>query len=134
MFCLLSLPSTFPDDVLLPFHMTRFSFFYLLEGWDIADVELGNHSLKLNGRRTLLGRAKGAGAPVLSGGHSGQSISKGCASVCPNSGINIGIAAASVSCCSSSLCNISGATSVKVSYSVLAMAILASFFYIRAGL
>ncbi|XP_065442410.1 lymphocyte antigen 6E-like isoform X1 [Chrysemys picta bellii] len=68
------------------------------------------------------------------GGHSGQSISKGCASVCPNSGINIGIAAASVSCCSSSLCNISGATSVKVSYSVLAMAILASFVYIRAGL
>ncbi|XP_030409771.1 lymphocyte antigen 6E-like [Gopherus evgoodei] len=68
------------------------------------------------------------------GGHSGQSISKGCASVCPSGGINIGIAATSVSCCSSFLCNISGATSVKVSYSVLAMAILASFVYIRAGL
>ncbi|XP_053875316.1 lymphocyte antigen 6E-like [Malaclemys terrapin pileata] len=68
------------------------------------------------------------------GGHSKQSISKGCASICPSGGINIGIAAASVSCCSSFLCNISGATSVKVSYSVLAMAILASFVYIRAGL
>ncbi|CAM5088280.1 unnamed protein product [Eretmochelys imbricata] len=39
------------------------------------------------------------------GGHSGQSISKGCSSVCPS-----------------------------VSYSVLAVAILASFVYIRAGL
>ncbi|XP_027687417.2 lymphocyte antigen 6E-like [Chelonia mydas] len=68
------------------------------------------------------------------GGHSGQSISKGCVSVCPSFGINIGILAASVSCCSSFLCNISGASSVKVSYSVLAMAILASFIYIRAGL
>ncbi|KAG6921923.1 lymphocyte antigen 6E-like, partial [Chelydra serpentina] len=68
------------------------------------------------------------------GGHSGQSISKGCAAVCPSVGINIGILAASVSCCSSFLCNISGASSVKVSYSVLAMAILASFIYIRAGL
>ncbi|XP_065442413.1 lymphocyte antigen 6E-like [Chrysemys picta bellii] len=68
------------------------------------------------------------------GGHSGQSISKGCASICPSVGINIGILATSVSCCSSSLCNISGASSVKVSYSVLAMAILASFVYIRAGL
>ncbi|XP_039383350.1 lymphocyte antigen 6E-like [Mauremys reevesii] len=68
------------------------------------------------------------------GGHSGQSISKGCSSICPSVGINIGILAASVSCCSSFLCNISGATSVKVSYSVLAMAILASFVCIRAGL
>ncbi|XP_039377607.1 lymphocyte antigen 6E-like [Mauremys reevesii] len=68
------------------------------------------------------------------GGHSGQSISKGCASVCPSGGVNIGIAAASVSCCSSILCNTSGASSVKVSYSLLAMAILASFVYIRAGL
>ncbi|XP_053874080.1 lymphocyte antigen 6E-like [Malaclemys terrapin pileata] len=68
------------------------------------------------------------------GGHSGQSINKGCASVCPSGGINIGIAAASVSCCSSFLCNTSGATSVKVSYSVLAMAMLASFVYIKAGL
>uniref|UniRef100_A0A674IVP4 UPAR/Ly6 domain-containing protein n=1 Tax=Terrapene triunguis TaxID=2587831 RepID=A0A674IVP4_9SAUR len=72
-----------------------------------------------------------------SGGNSGQSISKGCASVCPSSGVNIGIAAASVSCCSSFLCKWGqqrGASSVKVSYSVLAMAILASFVYIRAGL
>ncbi|XP_065254993.1 lymphocyte antigen 6E-like [Emys orbicularis] len=68
------------------------------------------------------------------GGHSGQSITKGCASVCPSGGMNIGIAAASVSCCSSFLCNTSGASHVKVSYSVLATAIMASFVYIRAGL
>uniref|UniRef100_A0A8C8RGV6 UPAR/Ly6 domain-containing protein n=1 Tax=Pelusios castaneus TaxID=367368 RepID=A0A8C8RGV6_9SAUR len=61
------------------------------------------------------------------GQSSGQSISKGCSSVCPSAGINIGIAAASVSCCSSSLCNISGASSVRVSYSVMAIAILTSF-------
>ncbi|XP_074841698.1 lymphocyte antigen 6E-like [Carettochelys insculpta] len=68
------------------------------------------------------------------GARSGQSISKGCASVCPNAGINLGILAASVSCCNSFLCNISGASSVKVSYSVLAMAVLASLVYIRAAL
>uniref|UniRef100_A0A8C5F063 UPAR/Ly6 domain-containing protein n=1 Tax=Gopherus evgoodei TaxID=1825980 RepID=A0A8C5F063_9SAUR len=67
-------------------------------------------------------------------GKFGHSISKGCASVCPSGGINIGIASASVFCCSSFLCNTSGASSVKVTYLVLAMAILATFIYIRAGL
>uniref|UniRef100_A0A452H3Z6 UPAR/Ly6 domain-containing protein n=1 Tax=Gopherus agassizii TaxID=38772 RepID=A0A452H3Z6_9SAUR len=67
-------------------------------------------------------------------GSRNESISKGCASVCPSSGINIGIASASVFCCSSFLCNTSGASSVKVTYLVLAMAILATFIYIRAGL
>uniref|UniRef100_A0A8C0GT33 UPAR/Ly6 domain-containing protein n=1 Tax=Chelonoidis abingdonii TaxID=106734 RepID=A0A8C0GT33_CHEAB len=62
------------------------------------------------------------------------SISKGCASVCPSGEINIGTASASVFCCSSFLCNTSGASSVKVTYLVLAMAILATFIYIRAGL
>ncbi|XP_044864170.1 lymphocyte antigen 6E-like [Mauremys mutica] len=58
------------------------------------------------------------------GGHSGQSISKQCSVHCPGG----------VSCCSFSFCNFSRASSVKVSYSVLAMVVLASFVYVRAGL
>ncbi|XP_075776124.1 lymphocyte antigen 6E-like isoform X2 [Pelodiscus sinensis] len=68
------------------------------------------------------------------GGYSRQSISKGCAPVCPSAGINLGVLAASISCCSSFLCNISGASSVKVSYTVLATALLALFVSLRAGL
>ncbi|XP_067386166.1 lymphocyte antigen 6E-like [Emydura macquarii macquarii] len=64
------------------------------------------------------------------GGQSGQSISKGCSSICPSAGINLGVIAASVSCCSSFLCNISGASSLKVNYLVMAIAILTSFIYI----
>uniref|UniRef100_A0A8C3GGR4 UPAR/Ly6 domain-containing protein n=1 Tax=Cairina moschata TaxID=8855 RepID=A0A8C3GGR4_CAIMO len=60
------------------------------------------------------------------GGKSGQSISKGCSPICPSAGINVGIAAASVYCCDSFLCNISGSSSVKASYTVLALGILAS--------
>uniref|UniRef100_H9GQH3 UPAR/Ly6 domain-containing protein n=1 Tax=Anolis carolinensis TaxID=28377 RepID=H9GQH3_ANOCA len=58
------------------------------------------------------------------------SISKGCVPVCPQAGINIGIAAASVKCCSSFLCNISGASSVQANHLVLAAGILASFLYL----
>ncbi|XP_003205369.1 lymphocyte antigen 6E [Meleagris gallopavo] len=64
------------------------------------------------------------------GGKSGQSISKGCSPICPSAGINLGIAAASVYCCDSFLCNISGSSSVKASYAVLALSILVSFVYI----
>uniref|UniRef100_A0A8B9VU52 UPAR/Ly6 domain-containing protein n=2 Tax=Anas TaxID=8835 RepID=A0A8B9VU52_9AVES len=64
------------------------------------------------------------------GGKSGQSISKGCSPICPSAGINVGIAAASVYCCDSFLCNISGSSNVKASYTVLALGILVSFFYI----
>ncbi|XP_006031128.1 lymphocyte antigen 6E-like [Alligator sinensis] len=64
------------------------------------------------------------------GSQSGQTISKGCASICPNAGINLGIAAASVTCCDSFLCNISGASGVKASYTVMATGILASIIYI----
>ncbi|XP_042320132.1 lymphocyte antigen 6E-like [Sceloporus undulatus] len=64
------------------------------------------------------------------GEYSTQSISKGCVAVCPQSGINVGIAAVSVKCCSSFLCNTSGASSVKTNHLVLAVGILASFFYL----
>ncbi|CAM2107102.1 unnamed protein product [Caretta caretta] len=68
------------------------------------------------------------------GGQSGPRITKECASECSSHGISYGRLTEYVSCCSSFLCNISGANSVKISYSVLAMEILASFIYIRAGL
>ncbi|XP_026571804.1 lymphocyte antigen 6E-like [Pseudonaja textilis] len=64
------------------------------------------------------------------GGYSTQSISKGCVPVCPNVGVDIGIAAISVHCCSSFLCNISGANSIQINHLVLALALLASFFYL----
>lgn len=67
---------------------------------------------------------------VNSGGKSGQSISKGCSPICPSAGINLGIAAASVYCCDSFLCNISGSSSVKASYAVLALGVLVSFIYV----
>ncbi|XP_061230224.1 lymphocyte antigen 6E [Neopsephotus bourkii] len=64
------------------------------------------------------------------GSKSGQSISKGCSPICPSAGINLGIAAASVYCCDSFLCNISGSSSVRASYTVLALGVLVSFIYI----
>uniref|UniRef100_A0A8C3JSS1 UPAR/Ly6 domain-containing protein n=3 Tax=Charadriiformes TaxID=8906 RepID=A0A8C3JSS1_9CHAR len=64
------------------------------------------------------------------GSKSGQSISKGCSPICPSAGINLGIAAASVYCCDSFLCNISGSSSVKASYAVLALGVLVSFIYV----
>ncbi|XP_070798059.1 lymphocyte antigen 6E-like isoform X1 [Pituophis catenifer annectens] len=64
------------------------------------------------------------------GEYSTQSISKGCVPVCPQGGINIGIAAVSVSCCSSFLCNTNGANSIQINHLVLALATLASFFYL----
>ncbi|XP_056341591.1 lymphocyte antigen 6E [Oenanthe melanoleuca] len=64
------------------------------------------------------------------GGKSGQSISKGCSPICPSAGINLGIAAASVYCCDSFLCNISGAGSARASSCLLALAILLSLLYV----
>ncbi|XP_070605398.1 lymphocyte antigen 6E-like [Erythrolamprus reginae] len=64
------------------------------------------------------------------GGYSTQSISKGCVPVCPQTGINIGIAAVSIKCCDSFLCNISGANSIRINPLVLALATLASLFYL----
>ncbi|XP_072855521.1 lymphocyte antigen 6E [Pogona vitticeps] len=67
------------------------------------------------------------------GGYSSQSISKGCVPICPQAGINVGLAAVSVKCCSSSLCNISAASSVKMNHWVFALGILASFSFFLFG-
>ncbi|NXH22023.1 LY6E protein, partial [Bucco capensis] len=64
------------------------------------------------------------------GSKSGQSISKGCSPICPSAGINLGIAAASVYCCDSFLCNISGSSSIKANSMVLVLGVLLSFIYI----
>ena len=64
-----------------------------------------------------------------------QSITKKCAAFCPSIDLNIGIAGLATSCCQTSLCNISGASSVKISYTVIAVGVLASLACIlRLGL
>ncbi|XP_042322154.1 lymphocyte antigen 6E-like [Sceloporus undulatus] len=58
-----------------------------------------------------------------------QSISKGCAAMCPQGGVDLGLMAFSVKCCETNLCNTSGAFSVKSSTLMLAVGTLASLFY-----
>ncbi|XP_064010035.1 lymphocyte antigen 6E-like [Pogoniulus pusillus] len=53
-------------------------------------------------------------------------INKKCSTYCPEVNLNIGIASIATSCCDSHLCNISGASSVKTSYTMIALAVLAS--------
>ncbi|NWW88484.1 LY6E protein, partial [Rhynochetos jubatus] len=55
-----------------------------------------------------------------------QRISKKCSAFCPTIDLNIGIAGLATSCCETSLCNISGASSVKTSYTMIALGALAS--------
>ncbi|NXG69156.1 LY6E protein, partial [Baryphthengus martii] len=55
-----------------------------------------------------------------------QRITKKCSAYCPTIDLNIGIAGVATSCCETSLCNISGASSVKTSYAMIALGILAS--------
>ncbi|XP_060631939.2 lymphocyte antigen 6E-like [Anolis sagrei] len=59
-----------------------------------------------------------------------QSISKSCSATCPQGGIDLGVMAFSMKCCNTSLCNTSGAISVKSSTLMLAVGTLASLFYI----
>ncbi|NXU44157.1 LY6E protein, partial [Drymodes brunneopygia] len=60
----------------------------------------------------------------------GVGLGEGCSPIGPGAGINLGIAAASVYCCDSFLCNISGSSSVRASYTILALGILVSFLYV----
>ncbi|XP_060098899.1 lymphocyte antigen 6E-like [Heteronotia binoei] len=59
-----------------------------------------------------------------------QSISKGCSATCPQGGLDLGVMAFSMKCCESSLCNTSGAVSVKSSFAMLAVGTLASLLYV----
>ncbi|KFP69814.1 Lymphocyte antigen 6E, partial [Acanthisitta chloris] len=60
------------------------------------------------------------------GNEKNQRITKKCSAMCPTIDLNIGIAGVATSCCQTSLCNISGASSVKTSYTMIAMGVLAS--------
>ncbi|NXA42789.1 LY6E protein, partial [Eudromia elegans] len=53
-------------------------------------------------------------------------ITKKCAAVCPSINLNIGVAGVATNCCETSLCNISGASSVKTSHAVIAVGTLVS--------
>ncbi|NWR58134.1 LY6E protein, partial [Bucorvus abyssinicus] len=55
-----------------------------------------------------------------------QRITKKCSAFCPTIDLNIGIAGVATSCCETSLCNYSGANSVKTSYALIAVGVLAS--------
>ncbi|NXI18323.1 LY6E protein, partial [Irena cyanogastra] len=60
------------------------------------------------------------------GNKQSQLITKKCSAFCPTIDLNIGIAGIATSCCESSLCNISGASSLKTSSTILALGVLAS--------
>ncbi|XP_062987285.1 lymphocyte antigen 6E-like [Elgaria multicarinata webbii] len=69
------------------------------------------------------------------GKNSVYKISKKCAPTCTENLVDTGENSISTDCCEHSMCNFSGATSVKTSGVVMAVGILASFFYIfRSGL
>ncbi|NXI02198.1 LY6E protein, partial [Pachycephala philippinensis] len=64
--------------------------------------------------------------PRLWGQSGAQRITKKCSAFCPSIDLNIGIAGVATSCCETSLCNISGASSVKTSATILTLGVLAS--------
>lgn len=70
-----------------------------------------------------------------SSGTTDYRINKGCSQICADPKVDVSQGDASTKCCTTDLCNLSGATSVKTSTAVMALGILASFFYIfRSGL
>ncbi|KAJ7417698.1 Lymphocyte antigen 6E [Pitangus sulphuratus] len=60
------------------------------------------------------------------GSDKSQRITKKCSAICPTIDLNIGIAGVATSCCDTSLCNISGAGSVRTSSTIIALGLLAS--------
>ncbi|NWI88052.1 LY6E protein, partial [Pitta sordida] len=69
------------------------------------------------------------------GRNAGYQITKKCSAECPETNVDFGVAAVSTKCCSHSLCNFSGANSIKISYSAMSLGVVASLVcVIRAGL
>ncbi|XP_073485527.1 lymphocyte antigen 6E-like [Aquarana catesbeiana] len=62
-------------------------------------------------------------ASVSAFGLSTTSITKNCAASCTASGGSFVVGSTSVSCCSTDLCNTSGAISIKSSYSVIVLVV-----------
>ncbi|KFO80106.1 Lymphocyte antigen 6E, partial [Cuculus canorus] len=56
----------------------------------------------------------------------GHRITKKCSVDCPETNVNFGLAAYSTKCCTNSLCNFSGANSIKISYVAMFLGIVAS--------
>ncbi|XP_068091116.1 lymphocyte antigen 6E-like [Hyperolius riggenbachi] len=57
------------------------------------------------------------------GSLSGATITKSCTNVCTATGVNLVVFTSGVTCCSTDLCNVSGASSVKSTYTILAVAL-----------
>ncbi|NXG64103.1 LY6E protein, partial [Hemiprocne comata] len=65
----------------------------------------------------------------------GHRITKKCSADCSETNVNFGVAAYSTKCCDFSLCNFSGANSIKISYAAMFLGVVASLVgVIRAGL
>ncbi|NWH36273.1 LY6E protein, partial [Chloropsis hardwickii] len=60
------------------------------------------------------------------GNNIGQRITKKCSVDCPETNVNFGVAAYSTKCCSTHLCNFSGANSIRINYAVILLGILGS--------
>ncbi|KAJ6650691.1 hypothetical protein lerEdw1_004919 [Lerista edwardsae] len=74
-------------------------------------------------------RAAGPGA------NAGFLVNKGCSRVCADPKVNVSLDGGSTECCNVSLCNVSGATSVKTSTALMALGIVASLLCaFRSGL
>ncbi|NXG53600.1 LY6E protein, partial [Psilopogon haemacephalus] len=69
------------------------------------------------------------------GKDAGHRITKKCSAECPKTNVNFGVAAYSTKCCETDWCNFSGANSIKTSYAVMFLGIVASLIcVVRAGL
>ncbi|PKU34702.1 lymphocyte antigen 6e-like [Limosa lapponica baueri] len=91
-----------------------------------------------NTRREIRDNTGRRSCPFLSilhlGKDMGYRITKKCSADCPEANVNFGVAAYSTKCCKTSLCNFSGANSIKISYGVMLLGIVASMIcVIRAG-
>ncbi|NXT66070.1 LY6E protein, partial [Chaetops frenatus] len=65
----------------------------------------------------------------------GHRITKKCSVDCPETNVNFGVASYSTKCCSTSLCNFSGANSIRISYTAILLGMVGSLICVlRAGL
>ncbi|XP_040289297.1 lymphocyte antigen 6E-like [Bufo bufo] len=67
------------------------------------------------------------------GGFSVATITKTCTAVCAETGINAVVVSTKVSCCTTDLCNTSGTSSIKATYTVLAAALAAIGVLLRSS-
>ncbi|XP_009877210.1 PREDICTED: lymphocyte antigen 6E-like [Apaloderma vittatum] len=74
-------------------------------------------------------------SPAGYGKDTGYRMTKKCSADCPETNVNFDVAGYSTKCCSTSLCNYDGANSIKISYAVMFLGVVASLIcVIKAGL